>query len=107
MWKITKWPPFPLPEIVSKWPNRCNNGAHGGHTRKEEKMGCTDCGIILTEENINVSNRLDVCKSCWDTRLKLIIGEIVPINSYEFKEIQRKMRSRRGTAKKFIESLSK
>lgn len=73
--------------------------------RMEFRKGrkCNDCGQPINEEPKH--SRKDVCPECWQTRFALISGEIVPPGSPEFQEIQRKMRSGRGTAKAYIDRL--
>lgn len=70
-------------------------------------MKCHDCGVEITEENMNRKYRRDICVGCWQTRADLVCGKIVPITSPDFKLIQRKMAEGRGTAKKYIDSLLK
>jgi len=65
---------------------------------------CNDCGQPLEQPS---KSRLDVCVSCMDTRLAMVKGEIVPFGSDEFRTIQRKMATGRGTAKRYIDSLRK
>ena len=67
-------------------------------------MKCNDCGNIF-ESIKRLGGRSNICAPCWDTRMNLVAGKIVPLGSPMFKEIQRKMATGRGTAKRFIESL--
>jgi hypothetical protein len=66
-------------------------------------MKCHDCGKIFT--SITHTSRMDICDPCWETRMELVEGKIVPLGSPEFKAIQKKMAGGRGTAKRYIDTL--
>ena len=65
-------------------------------------MKCNDCGLLFSTDR---RMRDDVCDSCWETRAKLVNGELILIGTPDFIKLQKKMAYGRGTAKRFLDSL--
>lgn len=65
-------------------------------------MRCRDCGEDATITRKG-RTRNDVCDSCWETRLELVSGKIVPTGP-EVMAIQKAMASGRGRAKGLIDA---
>lgn len=66
-------------------------------------MKCNDCGEQFEKQTHSI--RADVCDPCWETRGKLVSGDLVPLGSPDMLRIQRAMGAGRGTVKRCIERI--
>lgn len=69
---------------------------------------CNDCPSEINNKTMTRrTGREDVCDSCWDTRGKLVRGELLKPGTPEFIRVQKAMSNGHGTAKRLIAKLVK